>query len=297
MTQYALPVVYAVLVWWISTGAVLAIVGRSRTGDRWCLAGAAVLFAASLYGLGRIGADASLFGTYAAFTLAILLWGAIEISFLTGYITGPMRSDCPPGCEPWLRTTYAIGAILWHELLLLAAGVAAIVVSWGMPNQIGAWTFALLWVMRLSAKLNLFLGVPVLNDQLLPKPVAHLKSYFRKGPVSLFFPVSVTLATVVTVLLVDGRIAAQFIRSEGLMLLAALSALAVLEHWFMVLPIPLERLWRTTSEPESATPSAHVVTIVRDGLGSGAPHAQPEPPPSRDNVLPHPALARQRRRS
>ncbi len=296
MTQYALPVVYAVLVWWISTGAVLAIVGRSRAGDRWCLAGAAVLFAASLYGLGRIGDDASIFGTYAAFTLAILLWGAIEISFLTGYVTGPMRSDCPPGCEPWLRTTYAIGAILWHELLLLAAGIAAIVMTWGMPNQIGAWTFALLWVMRLSAKLNLFLGVPVLNDQLLPKPVSHLKSYFRKGPISLFFPVSVTLATIVTVLLVDGRIATQFIRPEGLMLLAALSALAVLEHWFMVLPIPLERLWRIKSEQDLATPSAHVVTIVRDGLSSGAPPAQPDPP-ARNNVLPHPALARQRRRS
>ena len=39
MTQYALPMVYAVLVWWIATGAVLAIVGRSRSGDRWCSSG------------------------------------------------------------------------------------------------------------------------------------------------------------------------------------------------------------------------------------------------------------------
>ena len=27
------------------------------------------------------------------------------------------------------------------------------------PNQVATWTFALLWVMRLSAKFNLFLGV------------------------------------------------------------------------------------------------------------------------------------------
>jgi len=296
MTQYALPAVYAVLVWWIATGAVLAVVGRSRAGDRWCLAGAAVLFGVSLYGLGRIAGDTSAFGTYAAFTLAILLWGAIEISFLTGYVTGPMRSELPPGCEPWLRTVYAIGAILWHELLLLAAGIAVIAVSWGAPNQLGAWTFALLWVMRLSAKLNLFLGVPVLNDHLLPKPVAHLKSYFRKAPVSLFFPVSVTLATIVTILLAEGSVMTHLMRPEGMVLLAALSALAVLEHWFMVLPIPLERLWRISATRAPATPSAHVVTIMRDSLNPAEPHARPASAPSHGNVHPHPALARQRRR-
>jgi hypothetical protein len=42
----------------------------------------------------------------------------------------------------------------------------------------------------------------------------------------------------------------------GYALLGALTALALLEHWFMVLPLPDERLWRwMLPEPSNANPS------------------------------------------
>jgi len=45
----------------------------------------------------------------------------------------------------------------------------------------------------------------------------------------------------------------------GFVLLATLSALAVIEHWFMILPIPAEALWRwslrPSKEPEQTTRS------------------------------------------
>ena len=72
-----------------------------------------------------------------------------------------------------------------------------------MPNQIGLWTFAALWVLRQSAKINLFLGVPVTNDELMPDAVRFLRSYFARKPVSAFFPVSVTLATAVLVIMIQ----------------------------------------------------------------------------------------------
>ena len=62
---------------------------------------------------------------------------------------------------------------------------------------------------------------------------------------NLLFPVSVTLATIVTALLLINVLAAPIASFErtGFMLLATLSALAVLEHWFLVVPIPFEKLW------------------------------------------------------
>lgn len=310
MTQYALPAVYALLVWWFGTGLALYIVGLPGATHRWSLLGAALVFAGSLYGLAHVATIESTLAVYAAFTLAILLWGAIEISFLTGIVTGPMRGACPDGCAPWLRASYAFGAILWHELLLAAAGIAITISAWGAPNKIGVWTFALLWAMRLSAKLNLFLGVPVLNDHFLPAPVAHLKSYFRKGPVSALFPVSVTLGTLLTLLLAEGSLLSWLVAAEGLMLLAALCALAVLEHWFMVLPLPLERLWRW-SVPAVDVDRARTPALVRAAAGERtqafeiwtAPvvnlrddSAETAPDSAATNVLPYPALSRQRRR-
>jgi putative photosynthetic complex assembly protein 2 len=76
MTQYALPAVYALFVWWFGTGLALYIVGRAGSTHRWSMLGAVVAFALSLYGLAQVAADASPVGVYAAFTLAILAWGA-----------------------------------------------------------------------------------------------------------------------------------------------------------------------------------------------------------------------------
>ena len=40
-----------------------------------------------------------------------------------------------------------------------------VALTWGGANQVGTWTFLVLWVMRLSAKLNVFLGVPNLTER------------------------------------------------------------------------------------------------------------------------------------
>ena len=57
-------------------------------------------------------------------------------------------------------------------------------VTFGAENQVGLWTYTALWVLRQSAKINLFLGVPVTNDELMPDAVQFLKTYFFRGPVS-----------------------------------------------------------------------------------------------------------------
>ena len=44
-------------------------------------------------------------------------------------------------------------------MAILASGLMIVAITWGAPNQIGTQTFAVLWVMRISAKLNVFLSV------------------------------------------------------------------------------------------------------------------------------------------
>ena len=48
-------------------------------------------------------------------------------------------------------------------------------------------TFALLWVMRLGAKLTIFSGAPELSTNMIPERLSYMKSYFRHDRVSLAF--------------------------------------------------------------------------------------------------------------
>ncbi len=94
---------------------------------------------------------------------------------------------------------------------------------------------------RISAKLNIFLGVPRINAEFLPAPLAHLPSYFRQAPVSWFFPLSILTLTAAVFCWIE-RVTTT--GETGFALLASLTALALLEHWLMVLPLPDAKLWR-----------------------------------------------------
>ena len=64
---------------------------------------------------------------------------------------------------------------------------------------------------------------------------------------NLLFPVSVTVSTLLTALLLRRALLeeAGTFEAAGTSLLASLMVLAVLEHWFLVLPLPSSRLWRS----------------------------------------------------
>ena len=236
---------YALFVWWFSTGAVLYVVGLPASSSRGALVAAVGVFAAVLFGLACSGADTSVGGVYLAFTSAILLWGTQEFVFLTGFIVGPHTRPCPEGCIGWRRAWFAIEAILYHEIALLLSGICIVAATWSADNQFGAWTFLILWAMRISAKLNLFFGVPVLNEEFLPRHLEYVGSFFKKAPVSLLFPISVTgIAAAMAIFFTMAMAgAASPSASVGYILLCSLTGLGLLEHWFMVLPFPVVALW------------------------------------------------------
>jgi putative photosynthetic complex assembly protein 2 len=231
--------------WWFSTGLILYLDGLPKWTYGWSFGGATLLLPVALFGLQQTSTDASVSGAYVAFTCAVLVWGWIEVSFLMGYITGPRRTPCRPDAVGWRRFVCAIGVILHHELAIVAVAATLLAATWGGTNQVGTWTFAILWSMRQSAKLNLFLGVRNLNEDFLPEHLGYMQSYFRRRRMNFLFPVSVTVATGLAALLWERAFAPEVsaFGTAGLILVGTLLTLAILEHWFLVLPLPSEALW------------------------------------------------------
>ncbi|SPJ24660.1 putative photosynthetic complex assembly protein PuhE [Palleronia abyssalis] len=232
---------FALFVWWFSTGAILWVVqradGRGRGAHGRVVLGALPVLVAGIAGAivtaGMPGA------AYGGFLSALAVWGWIELSFLTGCVTGPSRAPMPFCVTGAQRFRAAWRVIAWHELLL----TAGLVFFWALAfegNPTGFWTYAVLWGARISAKLNIFLGVPRINAEFLPRPLAHLPSYFRQGPVSWLFPISILLLTAAVYCWIERSI---FTGDVQFALLAALTGLALLEHWLMVLPLPDAKLW------------------------------------------------------
>lgn len=245
MSEYALPALYTMFVWWFSTGIILFLDRLPRQTFRWSMLGATALLAVSMHGLAISSAMTDVTGAYVAFTCAVMVWGWQEMAFLMGFVTGPRKHACAAGCHGWRHFGHAIAAILYHELAILAAAAMIVALTWNQPNQFGAWTFTLLWGMRLSAKLNLFFGVPNLNAELLPQHLQFLRAYLNKRPMNLLFPVSIMVSTVIAVLVVEAAVAAEAgaFDAAGLTLIATMLVLAILEHWFLVLPLPVNALW------------------------------------------------------
>jgi putative photosynthetic complex assembly protein 2 len=268
MKDAALAILYSLFVWWFATGLVFLVVLRRPAGLRAGLIGAAALFPLALLVLAKASLMTSVGGAYLAFTAAVALWGTQEVAFLSGAVTGPRPQPCAPGAAGLDRLEAALGAILYHELALLGSSAAVVAVTWQAPNRIGALAFLVLWIMRVSAKLNLFLGVPVLNDEVMPARIAHLRTYFRRGPVTILFPISVIIAVALTADFVTAATAPDAPPAvvAGYALLIGLTVLALAEHVFMLVPLPIARLWRwSTNTPDSPALSQEARAEARTG--------------------------------
>ena len=245
MLELTIPVVFAVFIWWFSTGLVLLLDGLPRTTFRWSILISSVLAATALYGLAQTSRQSSILNAYCAFTCALLVWGWHELTFLTGWLTGP-RKQASTFSGGWMRFTQATAVIIWHELAILTSGLLIIGLTWNAPNQIGLWTFLVLWSMRTSAKLNLYFGVRNLSEEFLPTHLSYMASYFRRLPMNAFFPISVVGAFVVLVWMTLRALHPNTPIAEvvGLVLVSTMLAMAILEHFLLVLPLPSTALWR-----------------------------------------------------
>ena len=239
----------AMFVWWFSTGLILMMVKRADLNGPMSRMNATLasvpLLAAGVLGFLWSLPEENLLGVYIAFLSALAIWGWIEIAFLTGVITGPNKAPLPAHVTGFARFTAAWRTVAYHELLLAFTLVALFFASTEAANIFGKWTFAILFVARISAKLNLFFGVPRVHEDFLTDALAHLPSYFGPRRYNWLFPIATTGLTLAVFCWLSLMVTVDAPhRVTGFALLSALTALALLEHWVMVLPIPDERLWR-----------------------------------------------------
>ncbi|WOI56171.1 putative photosynthetic complex assembly protein PuhE [Palleronia sp. LCG004] len=245
MTNPWIAALLALFVWWFSTGAILWAVRRAdgqgpQAHLRLAILGLPLLVGGiALAALTRdAGGQAALFG---GFLSALAVWGWIELAFLTGVVTGPARGPLPFCLSEAQRFRAAWRAVAWHEIMLAAGLIVLAALTLGAENTLAFWTYAILFLARISAKLNIFLGVPRINTEFLPNPLSHLPSYFRQGPVSWLFPLSILVLTLAVFCWIERLV---FTGEMRFALLATLTGLALLEHWLMVLPLPDAKLWR-----------------------------------------------------
>jgi putative photosynthetic complex assembly protein 2 len=245
-------IAFATFLWWFSTGVIFYLNARPAQTFRWSMLGGTIVLAGALYGYWVSAGSTTVASAFIAFTCGLVIWGWHTMSYYMGIITGPRNEARDPDSSGRDRFFQAVATSIYHELAIVATIALMAWLSWGQPNQFGLWTFLALWGMHVSAKLNVFLGVRNLNVEFIPERLSYLTSYFRKRPMNLLFPFSVTLGTLLTMALVQqaGAPDVDAFSKAGYVLLASLVALAVIEHWFMILPIPAEELWRWSLKPK-----------------------------------------------
>lgn len=243
-SAYLVPGGYALLLWWFATGGILWLNSRRPASFPLSFVGATVLGCVAAWALVRESGEATPAGAYCAFTCAIALWGWLEIAFLMGFISGPRRTACDVRCDGRPHLLHAVQAVIYSDAvtaLLVGAVYAATALA---PNRVAFWTLLILWMMRLSAKLNLYLGVPNLGEAFLPPHLQYLRSFFRRRAMNALFPVSVIAASLAAGGLIWVlRQASDPFTVTSVTLALSLLLLGLLEHCFMVLPLPSDRLW------------------------------------------------------
>lgn len=255
MTLALASVAFVVALWWSATGAIFWLDRRGGSSRVWTIGGATLVLLVSLLGLAVSARSATPASAFLAFACALGVWGWNEVLFLSGAITGPNRRRAPDGLSGWPRFRAAAGSVMHHEVVLLASGAAVLALTSGAENHVGLCAFMTLWIMRLSAKLNIFFGVPNPGERFLPERLRYLAGHFRRRPVGLFFGATFTTSTVAlgAIALYGAPASPSAFEIVSVALVSTLLALAVIEHVFLAVPWDSAVLWSAALKRRSTT--------------------------------------------
>ena len=179
--EYAVPVVTVVLAWWASTIVVMYRAGLPERSYLKTLAGATFALAAGFLALLASVYTGGVAGAYLGFFAGLLIWVWHEVTYLFGFVTGPRPEPCPPEVRGWQRFVRGVKTCIYHELAIIATAAVLAIVTWHADNKVALWTFCVLWFMRWSVKLNIFLGVRNLHFEYLPAHLGYLDARVRLG--------------------------------------------------------------------------------------------------------------------
>jgi putative photosynthetic complex assembly protein 2 len=242
---HIVPFIVTVAIWFIATGLIAWADNRERStfsrslviGGTAGIAGLVVILVSSL--------SAEVWAVYLAFIGALMVWGWHELAFLTGAAAGPRRELADPGLTGISRFRQAAATVMHHEVALALTALLLISLAWNAPNQIGATVFVLMFGMRLTSKINLFMGVPNTTSEMLPEHLAYLKTYFGRNRMTVLLALSTMALAAMTAWFAALALTAPLGSAEmvGASLLTTLALLGVLEHLFLALPFRDGMLW------------------------------------------------------
>ncbi len=244
MMSSILPVLFCVFTWWLGTGLVLRL---DQSPDRMVNRNRllfTLLTAAVVLVLLAFRQTTSLWSAYFGFLAAIILWGWLEYLYYSGCLIGPRVTECPPNLRLSKRFVYAFQAMFYREMSVAVVGISLFLLSWGSHNKVAFYTYSVLWVMRVSAELNVFFGVGYLPVEWLPERLKYLMSYRSARRTSPMFPMSLALAcfTCFALFLQLPPSTDAFGHTAGL-LITSLLCLAIVEHILLVVPNNGTALW------------------------------------------------------
>ena len=253
-----LAVLFAAFTWWFATGAVLCLGRRPAEWHGTTMLALAMPAFLALLAVWHLRDVATPMAALAGFVCGVTIWAWHEASFLFGHLTGPRREPCPNGTSTSERFRLAFLAMRDHELaLLLTVGLLG-AMSWNATNAVALKVFVVLWLCRIAAKLCIFEGVPGMAREMMPARLRYLQSYFGQGRPGLAFAFAVLSMGLATAWLGRGAVlATTSFEATAATLLASMTALALLEHVFMVLPVHDARLWAWAMRMSAKAPAPH----------------------------------------
>jgi putative photosynthetic complex assembly protein 2 len=244
VTFTILTAIFAVFLWWLSTGVVFFATSLPYRTVKPVVAVSSGALLIALTGIVESAGMTGPLGAFIGFTAAIVVWGWCEALFLLGIVTGPNRAPLPDGMRGWSRFRLATGTLIHHELLLVVAGLLVLVLAVG-GSMAAPLTFGTLWIMRLSAKLNLFAGTANFSEEIAPERLRYLATYFGRARTTILLPISLIGGTLLAVHF--GTLAAEAatgtLACATYTLLCTIAALGVFEHAMMMIPLRDGALW------------------------------------------------------
>ncbi len=191
-------------------------------------------------------ANAGIWSVYLAFVSAICIWAWVEYTLLSGLITGSQLQPCPPSITEAKRFWLAFRTICHHEYVLLATMVILAFLDTTAGSGMAIKTFALLWLMRLGAKLSIFSGAPKLSTNMMPERLAYMKTYFRQDRIGIGFWLSIICCSAFLLAGLYALATMEYseVAQTQIIILVTLVSLALLEHLFMIIPFAESGLWR-----------------------------------------------------
>jgi putative photosynthetic complex assembly protein 2 len=222
-----------VVLWGLSTALIFYLDSLPIRTFAWSMAAATLVLIVSAFVIWQLRGDESTSGIALSFAAGLLAWGWTEMALYMGYITGPRKQRCAEGCSGISHFGHAVSANLWHEVVVIAFGC----VIYLSGNITATWCFVMLWLMHLSARLNVFLGVRNVSAEFVPDHMDVLKGFLRRRNMNPLFPFSCLILFALTAYLASQP------SSFSTTMAATLAAIGLLEHVLLMLPLPIEKLW------------------------------------------------------